>query len=96
MGYLSPPEPHQSFSLSRVVRWIVFPCRGSGAPGGLRTLGSLEGLQRLMSHCCGVPNALLAGDIRRLIEWSAGIHWLEMAFADLNQAVASLDSVTPA
>jgi len=94
VGYLSPPEPHQSFSLSRVVRWIVFPCRGSGVPGGLRTLGSLEGLQRLMSHCCGIPNPLLAGDIRRLIEWSAGIHWLEMAFTDLNQAVTSLQSIT--
>lgn len=93
VGYLSPPEPRQSFSLSRVVRWIVFPCRGSGTPSGVRTLRSLEGLQRLMSHCCGIPNALLAGDIRRLIEWSAGIRWLEMTFTDLNEAVASLESI---
>jgi hypothetical protein len=59
----------------------------------VRTLRSLEGLQRLMSHCCGIPNALLAGDIRRLIEWSAGIRWLEMTFTDLNEAVASLESI---
>jgi hypothetical protein len=94
VGYLSPPAPLQSFSLPRAVQWIVFPVRGSNTPDGLQSLNPLEGLQRLMNHCCGIPGALLAGDIRRLIEWSAGIRWLEVTFTDLEAAVTSLESIT--
>jgi len=62
-------------------------------PGDLQALSPLEGLQRLVAHCCGIPKALQAGDIRRLIEWSAGVSWFELKVADLDAAVARLKTI---
>jgi hypothetical protein len=94
VSYFSPPSPRRSFYLPRTVHWIVFPSLSPGTPGDLRPLRRLEGLQRLMRHCCGIPSALTSGDIRRLIEWSAGIRWYEMSVSDLDTAVARLMRIT--
>jgi hypothetical protein len=59
----------------------------------LQALSPLEGLQRLVTHCCGIPSALQPGDIRRLIEWSAGVSWFELKVADLDTAVARLKKI---
>lgn len=99
--YFSPPAPRQSFLLPRTVRWIVFSSLSSDAPGGPRVLHPLTGLQRLLQHCCGIPNALESGDVHRLIEWSAGIAWFELKVADLDTGVVDLlkvagdDRITP-
>ena len=93
VGYFSPPPPRREFSLPRAVQWIVFPSLSPGTAGDLLALGSLEGLQRLVAHCCGIPKALQAGDIRRLIEWSAGVSWFELKVADLDAAVARLKTI---
>lgn len=90
VAYFSPPLPRRGFLLPRAVQWIVFPSLSPAEPGDLQALSPLEGLQRLVTHCCGIPRALQPGDIRRLIEWSAGIAWFELKVADLDTAVARL------
>ena len=69
VGYFSPPPPRRGFLLPRTVQWIVFPSLSPAEPGNLQALSPLEGLQRLVTHCCGIPSALQPGDIRRLIEF---------------------------
>jgi hypothetical protein len=96
VSYLSPPSSRRSFYLPRSVRWIVFPTLSIGTPGSQRPLSRLEGLQRLMRNCCGIPGALTSADIARLIEWSHGISWLEMTVSDLDTAVARLTRIATA
>jgi hypothetical protein len=96
VSYLSPPSSRRSFYSPRPVHWIVFPTLSLDTPGNLRPLARLEGLQRLMRHCCGIPAALISPDIRRLIEWSQGIRWFEMSVSDLDTAVARLNRITTA
>jgi hypothetical protein len=93
VGYLSPPPPRRGFLLPRTVQWIVFPSLSPAEPGNLQALSPLEGLQRLVTHCCGIPSALQPGDIRRLIEWSAGVSWFELKVGDLDTAVARLKKI---
>jgi hypothetical protein len=74
-------------------------CAGSSFPPAIPVLRAacalrpLEGLQRLLNHCCGIPSALLPEDIRRMIEASADIRWFEMTLDDLDAAVATLHSI---
>jgi hypothetical protein len=93
VAYLPPPTPQRGFNVPRLVRWVVFPSRDPGSPSGVRALRPLEGLQRLLNHCCGIPSALLPEDIRRMIEASADIRWFEMTLDDLDAAVATLHSI---
>jgi Coenzyme PQQ synthesis protein D (PqqD) len=93
VGYLSPPKPRLGFNAPRQVRWVVFPRREPGLPDSVRSLRPLEGLQRLLTHCCGIPAALLPGDIRRMVEASADMSWFEMTLTDLDAAVATLQSI---
>jgi len=93
VGYISPPRPRQGFNVPKLVRWVVFPSRDPGLAGGVRALTPLEGLQRLLTHCCGVPASLLPADIRRMVDASADIRWFEMTLADLDAAVAALHSI---
>jgi len=94
VSYLSPPSSRRSFYAPRTVRWIMFPTLSLGTPGSVRPLPRLEGLQRLMRNCCGIPAALTSSDIRQLIEWSQGIRWFEMSVSDLDTAVARLMRIT--
>jgi Coenzyme PQQ synthesis protein D (PqqD) len=96
VSYLSPPSSRRSFYAPRPVRWIVFPNLSPDTRGSLRPLPRLEGLQRLMRHCCGIPSALISSDIRRLIEWSQAISWFEMSVSDLDTAMARLTRITTA
>jgi hypothetical protein len=75
------------------VQWIIFPSLSPTEPGDLQALSPLEGLQRLVAHCCGIPSALQPEDIRRLIEWSASVAWFELKVADLDTAVARLKGI---
>ena len=93
VGYFSPPLPRRGFLLPRTVQWIVFPSLSPAEPGNLQALSPLEGLQRLVTHCCGIPSALQPRDIRRLIEWSAGVSWFELKVGDLDTAVARLKKI---
>ena len=62
----------------------------------MQAVSPLEGLQRLVAHCCGIPSALKPEDIRRLIDWSATVSWFELKVADLDTAVARLNGIARA
>jgi len=96
VGYFSPPLPRRGFLLPRTVQWIVFPSLVPAEPGDLQALSPLEGLQRLVAHCCGIPSALKPEDIRRLIDWSATVSWFELKVAGLDTAVARLKGIARA
>ena len=91
--YLSPPRQRTGFALPRTVRWIVFLNRKTMAPSKLQPLGRLEGLQRLVHHCCGIPTALTSNDVHCLIEWSEKVRWFELEFAGLTTAARTLSGL---
>ncbi len=91
--YLSPPRQSGGFALPRTIRWIVFLNRTATASGELRPLGRLEGLQRLIQHCCGIPTALASSDVHCLIEWSEKVRWFELEFAELTSGAAALSAL---
>jgi hypothetical protein len=91
--YLSPPPPRCGFAPPRTVRWIVFLNRGAISSGELRPLGRLEGLQRLIQHCCGIPTALVSSDVHCLIAWSEEVRWFELEFTELTIAIRTLSGV---
>jgi hypothetical protein len=98
VGYLSPPVPHGGFFAPRMIRWIVFLRRLSTspdriAPGNKKVLARLDGLQRLIDNCCGIPSPLNHKDISRLIDWSADVHWLQLDSGDLNVTVNALREI---
>jgi hypothetical protein len=91
--YLSPPRQRTGFALPRTVRWIVFLNRKTIAPSKLQPLGRLEGLQRLVQHCCGIPTVLTSNDVHCLIEWSEKVRWFELEFAGLTTAARTLSGL---
>ncbi len=91
--YLSPVRPRAGFAHPRPVRWVVVLRRSAASPGRLRPLGRLEGLQRLMQNCCGIPGDLAPGDAERLVRWSGTVAWHELEMGDLDTAVARLQSL---
>jgi hypothetical protein len=98
VGYLSPPVPRDGFLAPRVIRWVVFLRRLSTSqdgivPGYKKVLGRLDGLQRLIDHCCGIPAALNHNDISRLIHWSADVRWLQLDTGDIDSTVNALREI---
>jgi hypothetical protein len=98
VGYLSPPVPRDGFLAPRVIRWVVFLRRLSTSqdgivPGNKKVLGRLDGLQRLIDHCCGIPAALNHKDISRLIHWSADVRWLQLDTGDIDTTVNALREI---
>src|SRR5262249_46339991 len=98
VGYLSPPVPRGGFLAPQSIRWIVFLRRLSVSPdrispGNKKILGRLDGLQRLIDNCCGIPAALNHRDISRLIRWSADVHWLQLDTGDLDVTVNALREI---
>jgi hypothetical protein len=98
VGYISPPVPKQGFLAPRVIGWVVFLRRLSRAPAGIVpgnqiVLRRLDGLQRLIDHCCSIPAPLKHKDIARLIHWSAGVRWLQLDIGDLDVTVNALRAI---
>jgi len=92
--YLSPPRPRRGFAHPRSIRWVVFPRLSPTSRGSIRPLRRLEGVQRLMQHCCGIPNPLTPEDVGRLLRWSADVRWFDMELDDLPIALARLTQAT--
>lgn len=90
--YLCPPS--HDFATSRPVRWIGFPHHAIGSSSSMRPLEQIEGLCRVLEHCCAIPHLLQARDIEHLVRWSAGIRFFEFAIADLDEAIAQVDLMT--
>jgi hypothetical protein len=86
--YLSPPRG--DFSHPRAVRWVGFPHRSTTGEASMRHLDHVEGLYRLLEHCCAIPQFLDAEDVRSLTQWSAGIHFFEFATVDIDDAVGQI------
>jgi hypothetical protein len=92
--YLSPPS-HDS-GTPRPIRWIGFPHHSSSDSSSMQPLDQIEGLYRLLEHCCAIPHLLQTSDVEDLVHWSAEICFFEFAIADLDEAVAQVDDMTGA
>jgi hypothetical protein len=90
--YISPA--HGCFAKPRPVRWMGFPHHSTTIASSIRRLGRLEGLYRLLEHCCAIPRFLTSTDVRRIVQCSADICFFEFAIADLDDAVAQIDAMT--
>ena len=88
------PPPGADFRRERPVRWIGFPHRSENGETVVRRLGRLEGLYRVLEHCCAVPRALEATDVHQLIQWTARLQFFEFAMGDLSNAVAQIQAIT--
>jgi hypothetical protein len=75
------------------VRWIGFLHRPTGNASSIRRLDRIEGIYRMLEHCCAVPRLLSAMDVRHLAEWSADIHFFEFAIVDLDDAVSQINAL---
>jgi hypothetical protein len=89
--YLSPPR--RDFASPLPVRWIGFLHRPTGNASSIRRLDRIEGIYRMLEHCCAVPRLLSAMDVRHLAEWSADIHFFEFAIVDLDDAVSQINAL---
>ena len=90
------PPPGADFRQERPARWIGFPHRSENGETIVRRLGRLEGLCRVLEHCCAVPRPLEATDVHHLIQWTARLQFFEFAMGDLSNAVAQIQAVTAA
>lgn len=87
--YLLPPRDGLVV-LPQPVRWIGFPRRSGSGGGNMRRLEQIDGVRRLLEHCCAVPRPLTIKDVRQLIRWSSGIRFFDFAVGDIDVAVARL------
>jgi hypothetical protein len=85
------PRSHGS-SVPRPVRWVGFPHRSTTS--SMRLLDQIEGLYRMLEHCCAIPHLLSSGDIQLLLDWSANTRFFEFATTDIDEAVAQVDAMT--
>jgi hypothetical protein len=92
--YLSPPRA--DFRLARSVRWVVFLHRSENGEAVVRRLEPLEGLCRVLEHCCAIPQPLDATDVQQLIQWTGRVQFFEFAMGDLGDAVARIQAITAA
>ena len=92
--YLSPPR--RAFSRPCAVRWIGFPHQSTAGGSSMRHLDHVEGLYRLLEHCCAIPLFLNSGDIRCLTRWSAKIRFFEFATANIGDAIAQVATLVSA
>ena len=60
----------------------------------MRPLEQIEGLYRLLEHCCAIPQFLNASDIRQLVRWSASTRFFEFAIGEIDEAVAQVGAMT--
>jgi hypothetical protein len=89
--YLSPP--HRDFATPRPVRWMGFPHRSASSVSSIRRLDRIEGIYRLLEHCCAVPRLLNAEDVRHLARWSADVRFFEFAIVGLDDAIAQINAL---
>lgn len=90
--YLCPTR--HDFSKPRPLRWVGFPHRATTATSSMRLLDQIEGLYRMLEHCCAIPHFLSSGDIQLLVNWSANTRFFEFAITDIDEAVAQVDAMT--
>jgi hypothetical protein len=92
--YLSPPP--RDFARPFPVRWIGFPHRSTTGESSMRRLDRIEGLYRLLEHCCAIPEFLDAEDARCLTRWSADVRFFEFAATNTDDAVAQVAALVSA
>lgn len=74
---------------------VVFPRYADDAARqtSLKPLSRSAGLQRLFAECVSVPRRLSAKEAAHVVEWARSLKFLELTFADLSEALASLDAL---
>jgi Coenzyme PQQ synthesis protein D (PqqD) len=88
------PPTRSDFRQERPVRWIGFPHHSQNGEAVVRRVGRLEGLYRVLEHCCAVPRPLEASDVDQLIQWTGRVQFFEFAMGDLGDAVAQIQAIT--
>jgi hypothetical protein len=89
--YLCPD--HHSSLKSRPVRWIGFPHYSATATSSIELLDEVDGLYRLLEHCCAIPHLLSSRDVQQLVQWSAGVRFFEFAISDIDEAIAQVTAI---
>ncbi|HXQ42532.1 MAG TPA: hypothetical protein VN821_14780 [Candidatus Udaeobacter sp.] len=84
--YLPPPGP--AIERCRATH-VVFPRRTESGTR-LRPIGRIEGIERLLAECVSIPQRLGLPEAVRLVDWTRGLSFHELAFADLPGALAAL------
>ena len=93
--YVVPLNSRQSESIeSAAVRWIVFPRYSTDAPSEMSPLSTVNGLCRLMAHCCGLPERLTHEQVGGIIGWISDVACFEMVFSDIEAAIRQIDAHT--
>jgi hypothetical protein len=87
--YLPPPGP----VIERCqATHVVFP-RRTESETRLRPVARIEGMERLLAECVSVPRRLGLTEAIRLVDWTRGLSFHELAFADLAGALAVLQNL---
>jgi hypothetical protein len=87
--YLPPPGP----VIERCqATHVVFPRRTESGTG-LRQLARIEGIERLLAECVSIPRRIGVPEAVRLVDWTRGLSFHELAFADLPGALAVLQTL---
>jgi hypothetical protein len=85
--------PLDTAPLSPAPTYVLFPRYQPNCPGEIRILESFTGLQRLLAQCVFVPPGFQHGDVTRLLQWHAGLSYLDLALGECNAVIPLLASV---
>lgn len=91
--YVAPLNSREFESIeSAAVRWMVFPRYALDASTEMSPLSTVDGLCRLMAHCCGLPERLTHEQIGGIIRWISGLACFELVFSDVDAAIRQIDA----
>jgi hypothetical protein len=71
---------------------VVFP-RRTESETRLRPVARIEGIERLLAECVSVPRRLGLPEATRLVDWTRGLSFHELAFVDLRGALDVLQTL---
>ena len=97
VAYMPPPARSRPASEeARPVGALIFPRFTPGAGTSFAPLPRSEALQRLMTECIGVSEALDTNRVEALVRWIARIPCYALTHGSTDDAIAAVASVFPA
>lgn len=96
VAYMPPPARSRPTSESaRPVGALIFPRFTPGGGTSFAPLPRPEALQRLMTECIGVAEALDTHRVEALVRWISAIPCYALAHGSTDEAIAAVASVFP-